>query len=198
MKSVPQRSSVGCYWRKLSLSMVIELRLATLDDTPALQILIEKSVRVLSATYYSDTQITSALRYIFGVDSQLIKDGTYFVAVADDTIVGAGGWSKRATLFGGDQLKAATTDPLLEPEHDPARVRAFYVHPDWSRQGISRTILSACEAAASAHGFKRVELVATLPGEPLYLAFGYERIEPVEMKMPDGESIGGFRMGKDL
>ncbi len=178
--------------------MAIELRLATLADAPVLQLLIEKSVRVLSASYYSDSQIASALRYIFGVDTQLIKDGTYFVAVSDDTIVGAGGWSKRTTLFGGDQLKAETPDPLLDPERDPARVRAFYVHPEWSRQGISRRILSACEAAASADGFKRVELVATLPGEPLYLTMGYERMEPLEMNMPDGASISGFRMGKNL
>ncbi len=178
--------------------MRIEIRLATLADTAAIQGLLEQSVRVLSSGYYTERQITSALRYIFGVDTQLIRDKTYFVAEAEGMLVGAGGWSKRATLFGGDQLKAESPDPRLNPERDSARVRAFYVHPDWSRRGIARGILSACEEAAAQNGFKRVELVSTLPGEPLYLSLGYARMEPVEMKMPDGESIAGFRMGKDL
>lgn len=176
----------------------MELRHATMDDVPALQALIEQSVRALGAPYYSPAQISSALAYIFGVDTQLIKDGTYFVIEEAGVIAGAGGWSKRTTLFGGDQFKTEGLDPLLDPKIDPARVRAFYVHPEWARQGIGRRILQACEEAAAAAGFGRVELVSTLPGEPLYVAGGYTRMEAVEMRMPDGQSISGYRMGKDL
>ena len=177
--------------------MAINIRPATMSDVPALQLLIEQSVRKLSQGFYDDQQIDSALKFIFGVDSQLIQDGTYFVAETEGLLVGAGGWSKRSTLYGGDQRKEES-DSLLDPEREPARVRAFYVHPEWSRRGIGRQILAACESAAAAAGFKRVELVATLPGEPLYLALGYSKFEPIEMNMPDGRSIGGFRMGKEL
>jgi GNAT superfamily N-acetyltransferase len=176
--------------------MTINIRLATLDDIPLIQKLIVDSVRRLSASYYSEEQITSALAYIFGVDTQLILDGTYFVAEDDGEIVGAGGWSKRATMYGGDQLKSGDPDPLLSPGSDPARVRAFYVHPEAARKGIARRILTACEAALKQEGFTRIELVATLPGEPLYSALGYDIINPVEMTMPDGQSISGFLMEK--
>ena len=178
--------------------MTINIRLATLDDIPDLQTLIVDSVRALSAGYYTDRQITSALSYIFGVDTQLIIDGTYFVAEVSGQIVGAGGWSKRSTLFGGDQFKAERADPLLNPATDPARVRAFYVHPEWSRRGIGRRILAECENAVRAAGFTRIELMATLPGEPLYSVMGYRRVKPAVVKMPDGESISGFLMEKHL
>jgi N-acetylglutamate synthase-like GNAT family acetyltransferase len=178
--------------------MPIELRLATLDDIPHLQGLIKESVQALSRGYYTERQITSALTHIFGVDTQLIIDNTYFVAVDEGQIVGAGGWSKRSTLFGGDQFKGQEPDPLLDPASDPARIRAFYVHPDWSRRGIGRMVLSACEQAIQAAGFKRIELMATLPGEPLYTAMGYKRLRAAEMPMPDGESIGGYVMEKQI
>jgi GNAT superfamily N-acetyltransferase len=178
--------------------MTISTRLASLDDIPRIQALITESVRALSVNYYSEQQINSALSYIFGVDTQLILDGTYFVAEETGQIVGAGGWSKRATLFGGDQFKAEQPDPLLDPAKDPARIRAFYVHPQWARKGVGRQILTACEDAVGKAGFTRIELMATLPGEPLYAALGYNRIEPAEMKMPDGQSLSGFRMEKHL
>jgi len=174
------------------------IRLATLEDIPALQELIPESVRVLSAPYYSSREIESALVYIFGVDSQLIKDGTYFVAEHEGQIVGCGGWSKRATLFGGDQSKSGEPEPLLEPTRDPARIRAFYVHPKWARKGIGRQIITACENAVRDAGFSRVELVATLPGEPLYAAMGYTRTERIALNTPGGESLPAFRMVKDL
>jgi GNAT superfamily N-acetyltransferase len=176
--------------------MTVNIRPATLDDIPRIQRLIVDSVRRLSASYYSEEQITSALTYIFGVDTQLILDGTYFVAEDDGEIVGAGGWSKRATLYGGDQLKSGDLDPLLDPGSDPARVRAFYVHPEAARKGIARRILNACEKALQQEGFTRIELLATLPGEPLYSALGYDIIKPVEMTMPDGQSISGYLMEK--
>jgi predicted N-acetyltransferase YhbS len=178
--------------------MNIEIRLATKEDIPALQELICESVSVLSVEYYSSKQITSALSYIFGVDTQLIIDGTYFVAEVENQIVGSGGWSKRKTLFGGDQSKVVGIDPLLEPEREAARIRAFYVHPGWARKGIGSRILAACEDAARLAGFSKIELVATLPGEPLYLARGYKKAEAIQIETPDGESLPAFRMTKTL
>ena len=178
--------------------MSINIRLASLEDIPALRGLIDESVRTLSVRYYTEQQIRSALTHIFGVDTQLILDGTYFVAETNGRIVGAGGWSKRATLFGGDQLKGTGPDRELDPARDAARIRAFYVHPEWSRKGISRRVLQMCEEAMLQAGFRRAELMATLPGEPLYSAMGYSRIEYIESAMPDGELLTGYRMEKHL
>jgi GNAT superfamily N-acetyltransferase len=138
------------------------------------------------------------LSHVFGVDTQLIVDGTYFVANVENQIVGSGGWSKRKTLFGGDQSKSDRIDPLLDPETEAARIRAFYVHPEWSRRGIGSRILKSCEDAARMAGFSRIELVATLPGEPLYLARGYQKAEAIHIETPDGESLPAFRMTKTL
>ena len=178
--------------------MTIEIRLATREDIPALQQLIHESVSVLGTQYYTSTQIASGLSHVFGVDTQLIIDETYFVAGVEACIVGSGGWSKRKTLFGGDQSKVDRIDPLLDPETDAARIRAFYVHPEWSRKGIGSRILESCEDAALQAGFSRIELVATLPGEPLYLARGYEKAEALQIETPDGESLPAFRMTKIL
>jgi N-acetylglutamate synthase-like GNAT family acetyltransferase len=177
--------------------MSTRIRLATSKDIPAIRDLIRESVTALSADYYSAPQIASALSHIFGVDSQLIVDETYFVAEVEKQIAGSGGWSKRKTLFGGDQLKS-TVDPLLDPAIDPARIRAFYVHPQWSRKGIGSLILKSCELAAYQAGFRRVELVATLPGVPFYSARGYQSTESIQMNTPDGESLTGLRMEKSL
>jgi GNAT superfamily N-acetyltransferase len=159
----------------------------------------------LGAAYYTPKQIASALSHVFGVDTQLIVDGTYFVAEVEHQIVGSGGWSKRKTLFGGDQLKGSDvhskssySDALLDPANEAARIRAFYVHPDWSRKGIGSLILTACEAAAYAAGFRKIELVATLPGEPLYLSRGYQKVEAMRIETPDGESLPAFRMMKSI
>lgn len=185
--------------------MTPEIRPATIEDVPALEQLIRESVASLSSNYYSATQIASALRHVFGVDTQLILDGTYFVAEVDQEIIGSGGWSKRKTLFGGDQMKtneahaaSKDSDALLDPANEAARIRAFYVHPKWARQGVGSLILTACEAAARAAGFRRIELVATLSGEPLYLSRGYQKLEPMQLETPDGESLPAFRMIKSL
>jgi len=178
--------------------MPISIRLAVTEDVPALQQLIPVSVRALSTTYYDSPQIESALTYMFGVDTQLIRDKTYSVAEAEGQIVGCGGWSKRSLLFGGDQWKSDEDGKLLEPSKDPARIRAFYVHPRWTRRGIGRQIISACEDAARASGFTRLELVATLPGQPLYSASGYSIAEPVAVTLADGQLFSGFRMEKIL
>lgn len=177
--------------------MSFELRLATEEDIPALSDLIPLSARALSAGWYTDRQIESAITHIFGVDSQLMADGTYFVVTAGDRIVGCGGWSMRKTLFGGDQMKDAADD-LLDPTHDAARIRAFFVHPDWTRRGIGRRIIEACETAARAAGFRRMELGATLPGEPLYAAMGYAVTERFDIPMPGGEVLPAAHMVKSL
>lgn len=178
--------------------MVIELRLATMEDVPALKELIPASVRALSQNHYTPDQIEAAIAEIFGVDTQLISDGTYFLAESAGHIVGCGGWSKRQTLFGSDAAKSATSDGLLDPAKDAARVRAFYVHPNWARRGIGRQVLQRCEDAARRAGFTKLELVATLPGEPLYRALGYVVIEPTVLPMSKGRSLAAYRMGKVL
>ena len=176
----------------------IKLRLATPEDIPALESLINESVRVLSVGFYTPSQIESALRNVFGVDTQLIVDQTYYVVEAGGSLTGGGGWSKRKTLFGGDQAKPSAPDALLIPGKDAARLRAFYVHPAWSRRGIGRLITQACEAAARDAGFTQLELIATLPGQPLYEANGYHVVCPFEIPLPDNLSLPAFRMSKDL
>jgi GNAT superfamily N-acetyltransferase len=176
---------------------MITLRLATPDDLPALQALIPASVRALSQGYYTPEQIESAIRHVFGPDTQLIADGTYFAAEAEGTIAGCGGWSRRRTLYGGDQMKDAE-DPLLDPATEAARIRAFFVHPDWARRGIASAIMEACRAAAAAAGFQRLELMATLPGEPLYRAFGFQVLERVEATLPDGVRVPFVRMDRPI
>jgi GNAT superfamily N-acetyltransferase len=175
--------------------MSVTTRLATLEDIPELNELITLSVRGLSKEYYTPNQIESAIKYIFGVDTQLIIDGTYYIAEAGNVIVGCGGWSKRNTLYGGDQHKEIE-DPLLDPGHDAARIRAFFVHPDCARQGIGRQIINVCESAAVRAGFSSFELGATLPGVPLYTVMGYTAKERVEAPLPDGEVLGIVKMRK--
>jgi N-acetylglutamate synthase-like GNAT family acetyltransferase len=177
--------------------MTIQLRLATRNDIPILEQLIQESVRQLSKGYYSENQIENALKHMFGIDTQLIDDGTYFVAQSVDQIVGCGGWSKRQTLYGGDRYKEAE-DELLDPKTDPARIRAFFVHPLWARRGIGSQIMKACEAAAAAVGFVELELMATLPGEPFYKTFGYQAVERVEAPMSERGPLPGVRMRKRL
>lgn len=177
--------------------MTFTLRLATPQDIPTLKDLIPLSARALSAGYNTEQQIESALIYIFGVDSQLIADQTYYIAEVGDQIVGCGGWSKRRTLYGGDQMKGADDD-LLDPAHDAARIRAFFVHPEWSRRGIGRSIIEHCERDARAAGFHRMELGSTLPGEPLYAAMGYQVTERNYVPMPDGEVLPIAYMFKSL
>ena len=177
--------------------MQLTSRLATFDDIPALQQLIAASVRKLSIGYYTDAQIESSIKYVFGVDTQLIVDGTYYVAEADGLLVGCGGWSKRNTLYGGDQHKA-TEDPLLNPELDAARIRAFFVPPEYARLGVGTYIMNVCETAAKANGFKILQLGATLPGVPLYSKMGYEAFEHVDETLPDGEFLSLVKMQKVL
>jgi GNAT superfamily N-acetyltransferase len=180
----------------------IRIRKATLEDIPRLREVIEASVRGLQANDYSPAQIEGALQSVYGVDSQLIADGTYFVAEVSESpsseiIVGCGGWSKRKTLYGGDQF-AARQDSLLDPAHDAAKIRAFFVLPQWSRRGIGTLILEACERAAIATGFTRLEMGATLSGVPFYRAKGYAEIENQRAPLSNGEMLPIVRMAKDV
>lgn len=175
----------------------VKIRPANLDEVPQLEKLIAASVRGLSQNYYSPEQIESALIHVFGIDTQLILDGTYFVAEVENILAGCGGWSKRKTLFGGDQAKL-TEDNLLDPKTEPARIRAFFIHPDFARRGIGKQIIKACESAAQAAGFSQLEMGATLPGEPMYAAVGYHVIERFDYQLRDGIILPLVRMGKTI
>lgn len=156
------------------------IRRATLDERPALERLIAESARGLSREDYSDEQIEAAVATVFGVDTDLIRDGTYYVADAAGELIGCGGWSRRRTLFGGDRF-AVRDSGELDPATEPAKIRAFFVRPDWARRGVGARILAACEGDAKAHGFRSLELMATLPGVKLYAARGYVAGERVTL-----------------
>jgi GNAT superfamily N-acetyltransferase len=171
------------------------LRLATRADVPALQALIANSARTLGAAYYATEQIEGALRGAFGVDTQLIDDGTYHVIEAEGRIVACGGWSRRKTLFGGD-ARADREPELLDPEVDAARVRAYFVDPTYARRGLGRAILARCEAEACGEGFMRLALMATLPGVRLYEANGWTAEPPIEHPVGDDVTITFVPMSK--
>jgi GNAT superfamily N-acetyltransferase len=183
----------------------ITLRLATIADIPALRDLIRASALALSEGYYTAAQRDAAIEYVFGVDTALISDGTYFVAEAVSevagqerrAICGCGGWSTRRTLFGGDQHKIAH-DPQLDPRSDAARIRAFFIAPTFARQGIGGRLLQACARASFTAGFARLELMATLPGVPLYRAYGFVEKEQVAERAPNGVEIPFVRMESAL
>ena len=185
----------------MAVARVTRLRKAVGADVARLQEVIEASVRGLHAADYSPGQIEGALKSVYGVDSQLIADGTYFVAeIAEPStgqvhIVGCGGWSKRKTLYGGDQY-AKREDSLLDPLRDAAKIRAFFVHPNWARQGIGTMILEACEKAATEAGFSRFEMGATLSGVPFYRARGYIEVGNQAAQLSNGEVLPIVKMAK--
>lgn len=178
--------------------MDIYVRLARREDIPALESLIPESARTLQAKYYTPSQIEGALETVFGVDSQLIKDGTYFIAESANQVIGCGGWSKRKTLYGGDQGKKVSEDRLLDPSVEPAKIRAFFVHPAWARRGIGSQIMRQCEVAAIEAGFKTIEIIATLAGEPLYRRFGYHTNQQFEISLPNKSVLPVIRMVKNF
>jgi GNAT superfamily N-acetyltransferase len=175
----------------------MKIRQARETDVAASGSLIERSARELSVGFYSVDQIDAAVAHVFGVDTQLVADGTYYVIEADHALAAAGGWSARRTLYGGDQMKRAE-DPLLDPLTDAARIRAFFVHPHWARRGLARRLYSHCAAAAWKAGFRRFELMATAPGEPLYLALGFTVVERVLTPLPGGVSVPFARMQRPI
>ncbi|MDQ3756732.1 MAG: GNAT family N-acetyltransferase [Actinomycetota bacterium] len=175
--------------------MSASLRPAVAEDVPVLAPLMRAAIEQLQRGYLDDAQIESS-KAIMGIDRQLIDDGTYFVVEIDGVIAGCGGWSRRATLYGGDH-SAGRDAALLDPIAGPARVRAMYTHPDYARRGVGRRILEACESAAAAEGFTTLELVATRPGRPLYESFGFEAVEDVE-DASGGVAVPLTRMRKPI
>ena len=188
----------------------IRLRLAVPEDIPVLRGLIDASVRGLQTEDYTPAQIDGALKTVFGVDSQLIADGTYIVAEArlpdpevpepgrlpsKPVIAGCGGWSKRKTLYGSDHW-TGREDTLLDPRHDAAKIRAFFIHPHWARRGVGTMILEACENAARTAGFTRFEMGATLTGAKLFAAKGYVAVKPISIPLPNGETLPVIHMEK--
>lgn len=177
--------------------MNVRIRKAFPADVPRLQEVIEASVRGLQASDYSAAQIEGALQSVYGVDSQLIADGTYFAAEIGSDIIACGGWSKRKTLYGGDQY-AGREDSLLDPARDAAKIRAFFVHPDYARHGIGSLILEACECAAIAAGFYRLEMGATLSGVAFYRAKGYSEVENQNVPLGNGEVLAIVKMARSI
>jgi GNAT superfamily N-acetyltransferase len=175
----------------------LNVRHATLDDVAALRLLIADSARGLGAGDYTASQIESALRGVFGVDTQLILDRTYFVVESAGRIVGCGGWSRRSTMFGSDALPGRN-ETMLRPGTEPARIRAFFVHPDFARTGIGRRLLETCESEAARSGFDTLELMATLPGLPFYERLGYSPEEPIDYPLAAGDSLRLVPMRKAL
>jgi len=176
---------------------ILQLRLACMDDVAQLEQLIPESVRALQATHYSADQIDAAIGQIFAVDRQLIRDGTYFVVQQEAQIIGCGGWSKRRSHYGGDHQRIEP-DAELDPIRDPARIRAFFVHPSWARRGVGRRIMNACEEAIRVGGFRKVEIVATLTGEPFYRAFGYVVNQRYEISIGAGLKLPVVSLTKDF
>lgn len=174
----------------------LRVRQAVAADIEPLRALMEHAIGVHLAAYLPPEGVAASFE-IMGLDTQLIADGAYFVVEAEGRIAGCGGWSRRATLFGGDH-SAGRDDALLDPATEPARIRAMYTHPDFARRGVGKLILETCEAAAAAEGFRRCEMAATLSGEPLYRAAGYATIEPFEADTSSGFKVPLIRMGKVL
>lgn len=172
------------------------VRPATRADIPRLSQVIERSARELQRQDYTELQIEGALETIFGIDTTLIDDGTYLVVEIENEIVACGGWSKRKTLFGGDRWTHREND-LLDPAVDAAKIRAFFVHPDWARRGLGALLLERCERAARAAGFRRFEMGATLTGVFLYERRGYKEVDRIEVLLANGETVSVVRMVKE-
>ncbi|WP_334161915.1 GNAT family N-acetyltransferase [Phenylobacterium sp.] len=172
------------------------LRAATAADAPALRVLMDRSIRRLLEPFLPPEAVEASFE-IMGLDTQLLADATYYVVEVDGRLAASGGWSRRATLFGGDHTTGRSA-ALLDPAAEPARVRAMYTDPDFARRGLGRAILEACEAAARAEGFRAAELAATMGGVPLYRACGYREVEPFEVATSGGVRVPLVRMSKPL
>lgn len=180
-RSIRACGSVSPRATEMTLGADLSWRLAEPDDLDALRALMRRAIEQLQQDFLTPEQVRAS-HGVMGLDTQLIRDRTYFLVQHGDMLAGCGGWSFRATLFGGDDSVVARTPQPLDPAHDAARVRAMYTDPAFTRQGVGRLILSLCEDAARARGFRRAELMATMAGMPLYRACGYEpAAEPVEV-----------------
>ncbi len=173
------------------------IRKATMEERDPMQELIADSARHLSRAHYNDEQIETAIVTVFGVDTDLIEDGTYFVVEIDGHLVGCGGWSKRKTLFGGDQYSSRDAG-YLDPASEPAKIRAFFIHPDHARKGIARALLNHCETEARAEGFRALELMATLPGIEFYKSCGFTETGNFDLQLTEAVKLELVPMRKDL
>ncbi len=174
----------------------LRIRPARAEEADRIEAVQRASIRRLGRPYYSPAQIDGGLNHVGTLDPQLIADGTYYVAEVGGRIVGCGGWSYRPALHGANGAGAMVL-PVLDPAADAARIRAIFVHPDWARRGIARRLMRHAEASARRAGFRRFELLATLSGEPLYRALGYQEIERVALELPDGTRFPVVRMAKE-
>ena len=168
-----------------------------MDDRESIKELIAASARALSREHYNDAQIDAAIATVFGVDTDLIEDGTYFVAESSGSLVGCGGWSRRKTLFGGDQY-SDRDKAYLDPASEPAKIRAFFIHPGHARKGVARAILARCEEEAIAHGFHALELMATLPGIAFYKSCGFSEQGDFDLDLVAGIKLELVPMRKEL
>jgi len=180
-----------------NMANMAQLRVAQHEDIPAMEALIARSGIELSKGFYTEEQAQAVTTHVFGVDTQLVKDQTYFVIEQDGKMVACGGWSKRATLFGADRTKA-DADPLLDPATQAARIRAFFVSPDTPRQGLGRMLLEHCATKAAEGGFHTLELAGTMPGVPLYLACGFHVVEDFDITLPGDVKVPLSRMRKTI
>lgn len=178
--------------------MSFKLRKAKFEDQSEIAALIAESVRGLSGADYNENQIELSIKTVFGVDTDLIADETYFVAESEGKIVGCGGWSKRKTLYGASIYEQSRDSEILNPEFDAAKIRAFFIHPKFARKGIGTAILQACETEAKAHGFRVAEMMSTLPGVKLYAVRGYAGNERVSIPIGEDEEIICVKMRKNL
>ncbi len=177
-------------------SAAFTIRPATRADIAILEALVERSIRGLAGGHYDPHQIDDSLRYLYGIDTQLVDDGSYMVVERDGEVVACGGWSWRRTPFGSDSAGDVRDAAHRASGRDAAVIRAFYVDPAWTRQGIGRMILEACEQAARARGFDRYELTSTAMGVAFYAACGYREIKPVDITLPDGTVLPHVQMIK--
>ena len=178
--------------------MEFELRAAVISDKEAIARLISESARGLGSPFYSPRQIEAALQSAFGVDSQLIEDGTYFVAMRNGSIAGCGGWSYRATLFGSDRQVVGRSASAVDPGSGAAKIRAFFILPAFARQGVGSLILRRCETEAWRKGFRQLELMATLSGLAFYTRHGYVAGNPIQHGLGNGLTIEFVPMSKTL
>jgi len=173
------------------------IRKATMEDRDAIQQLIADSARRLSREHYTDLEIETAIETVFGVDTSLIEDRTYFAVEIDGQLAGCGGWSKRKTLFGGDQYRSRDVG-YIDPKSEPAKIRAFFIHPDHARKGIARAIVNQCENEARAHGFHALELLSTLPGIEFYKSCGFTETGTLDLDLTDQVKLKFVPMRKEL
>lgn len=175
---------------------MITIRPADINEVPILNELINVSARELSRDSYSEQEIDGAIQYVFGVDTELVKDRTYFVIEIHGEIAGCGGWSKRKTLFGGNQFPGREEAVYLDPSKEAAKIRAFFIHPKFARQGLGSMLLKHCELEASLNGFTRIEMMATLPGVELYSRWAYQAVSEEVVLLPNHVLLRFVRMMK--